>query len=270
MKIALIGFTKMAYMPYMHFYLNQIDMVKNDVHLIYWDRDDKKDADAPDGLTVHSFKKPMSDAIPLRKKAGKILAYGAFIKKELKRIKPDFLIVMHSTTGISIYPTLVKKFKGKYIFDFRDLTYESIFWYKKMVAEIVKKSAVSFISSDGFRPFLPQSDKLLTSHNVNFNSDCSGAVRKTEKKSPINICFWGLIRHGAINREIIKKLGNDERFELNYYGRAQGEMLKLMEEAQKEYKNVKFHGEYLPGDQLSFSKNADIIHNITLSCLIIW
>ncbi len=264
MKIAILGFTKIKYMPYMHFYLDQIDRQENDVHLIYWKRDDNPDVALPDGVKGHTFDYPMSDALPLRKKIPGILKYGRFAKKIIKDLRPDFLIILHSTTGISIYRTLTAKYKKKYIFDYRDATYEEISFYGKLVQKIAQNSILCFTSSDGFRKYLPNDPRPLSSHNitnVSFRKDIADLLPR-KKHTPIRIAFWGLIRNKKSNEAIIQKLGGDERFELHYYGRAQGGMLTLMKESTQKYKNVFFHGEYFPKDRLEMAKNTDMIHNI--------
>ncbi|MBR2466124.1 MAG: hypothetical protein IKB38_04255 [Clostridia bacterium] len=264
MKIAILGFTKLKYMTYMHFYLNKIDTSKDEVHLIYWQRDKNPDVSLPIGVFGHAFDYTMSDAVPLRKKIPGILKYGKFAKKKIKEITPDFLIVLHSTTGISVYKLLRGKYKNKYIFDFRDVTYEKYSFYRKRVARIIEGSALSFTSSDGFRKFLPETEKLLTSHNIS-NIEFAEQIRslpKREKHTPIRIAFWGLIRNKAVNENLISRLGGDPRFELHYYGRAQGAMLDMLELNSKKYDNVFFHGEYSPTDRLEMAKNTDIIHNL--------
>ena len=262
MKIAILGFTKIQYMPYLHFYLDQIDCTKDKVHLIYWQRDTDLDAPLPDGVTGHAFAHAMSDALPLRKKLPGILGYGRFAQKVLRQIQPDFLILLHSTTALSIYPVLMRRYKKRYIFDYRDVTYETIRLYRRMVANVVQHSALSFTSSDGFRPFLPSCPHLLTSHNLLISSL---QQRQTEAKpphSPIRIAFWGLLRHIAVNRTLIEKLGGDTRFELHYYGRAQGKMRTLMEESTARYANVFFHGEYTAADLPAMAAQTDLVHNI--------
>ena len=39
MKILILGFTKMKFMPYASFYLDKIDYKKNQVEVVYWNRD---------------------------------------------------------------------------------------------------------------------------------------------------------------------------------------------------------------------------------------
>ena len=251
-------------MPYLHFYLNQIDVKTAEVHLLYWKRDENPDVELPEGVTGHAFEYSMSDAIPLRKKIPGIMKYGRFAKRTIKELNPDFLIVLHSTTAISIYGLLKGKYKNRYIFDYRDATYEHISAYKRMVKTVVNCSALSFTSSNGFRILLPDTPKLLTSHNIT-NVDFRDHIAKDlprEKHFPIRIAFWGLIRNKTVNKAIIEKLGDDERFELHYYGRAQGELLAVMKESAQKYGNVFFHGEYKPQDRLGMGQETDMIHNM--------
>ena len=57
MKILIIGFAKIKYMPYINFYLDNIDREKNDVHIIYWNRDlQEENLDSLKGITLHEFK----------------------------------------------------------------------------------------------------------------------------------------------------------------------------------------------------------------------
>ena len=47
MKVLLLGFGKIAYMPYMNFYLDALKERDIQFELIYWDRDGKSDAEVP-------------------------------------------------------------------------------------------------------------------------------------------------------------------------------------------------------------------------------
>ena len=42
MKILIIGPGKMKYMPYIHFYLDNINWKAHDMHVAYWNRDEKR------------------------------------------------------------------------------------------------------------------------------------------------------------------------------------------------------------------------------------
>ena len=264
MKILFAGMAKLKYMPYIRFYLNQIDCKEHEVHISYWDRDGKEDCEIDENISLHCFRCDMNDGDSLKKKMPRFLKYRKHLIRVIKKTKPDLLIVHYQTTGVIIYDYLTRKYKGNFILDYRDVTYERISFFKKMVAKLVDSSYATFISSNGFRPFLPKSEKIYISHNINKEELFNRAINLPKKNvsDKIRISFWGLIRHLAINKAIIEKIGNDDRFELHYYGRADGEMLTLLNNSVEKYSNVWYHGEYLANQRVDFAKNTDILHNI--------
>ena len=265
MKVLVLGFTKISYMPYMHFYLEQFRKNNCEIHLLCWKRDGNPDTESPDGIITHVFERYQEDTVPLRNKIGSFLGYRKYALQILNANSFDLIVVLHSTPGVLLFDVLSKKFKGKYILDYRDFTYENINIYKKVIHKLVNDSSTTFVSSDAYRKYLPQGNHIYTSHNIIRKSLENKEIRreKSRESNPIRIRFWGFIRHETININIIGKLANDKRFELHYHGRGQktGENLKEFCEKNK-VKNVYFHGEYKPTDRLNFIENTDLIHNI--------
>lgn len=77
--------------------------------------------------------------------------------------------MLHSIPGVVLYDWLVKRYGGKYIFDYRDSTYEPrVKFFKTAVGNIIRCSRITFTSSDGFREYFPKDckDKIITSHNL--------------------------------------------------------------------------------------------------------
>lgn len=266
MKILILGFTKLKYMPYMNFYLQNVDLEKNDVHVLYWNRDLQPE-DAIDGVTLHEFRQYQEDEVSRLSKIGSFIKFRKFALTVLKKESFDFIIVLHSLPGVLIADKLRKYYKNRFIFDYRDSTYEGFAPFKKIVGGLVENSCATFVSSDAFRKFLPQAQsfKIYTSHNI--LTDSLGHRDEKEKNGQpsdkIRIAFWGFIRHEQINREIIEKISRDARFELHYYGREQETARNLKQfAAQLHADNVFFHGEYKPEDRYSFVRNTDILHNI--------
>lgn len=251
-------------MPYLNLYLENIDREKNDVHLIYWNRDlNPEETSHLENITKHEFVCLQQDDVSKFSKIGSFLKFRKFAKKVLKE-KYDFIIILHSLPGVILLKELLMKYKQKYIFDYRDFTYENIKLYKQIIHTLVKNSFKTFVSSDAFRKHLPEDEnKIFTTHNV-LSTDISYNCSVNNGKSPkIRIGFWGFIREEEINLEIIRKIGNDIRFELHYYGREQAVAEKLKEYVKKNgFQNVFFHGEYEPSDRYGFAQNTDIIHNI--------
>lgn len=267
MKILVLGFAKLKIMPYMNFYLENIDRKKNDVHLLYWNRDLKKEDQIKyTDLTFHEFKYYQEDEVKKWQKVKSFCAYRKFALNVIDSYQFDFIIVLHSLPGLLVLDRLVNKYSGKFILDYRDSTYETFYPFKKLVNVLIKHSKCTFTSSDAFRIYFSSKYlyKIFTSHNI-LNDALNHREYKRVKSSKIRVAFWGMIRHEEINKILIDRLGNDLRFELHYYGREQNIALALKEYVSKnKYTNIFFHGEYNPEDRYEFVKYTDIIHNIYL------
>ena len=268
MKILIIGFAKIKYMPYLNLYLDNIDTSKNEVHVLYWNRDLQQEA-LPRGKNIiwHEFKCYQEDDVSRFTKIGSFLKFRNFAKSVIKKEKFDFLITLTTVVSVLLSDILIKKYPQKYFFDYRDITYEGLSVYKRILWSIVKNSTKTFVSSDAFRGYFPQSQqkKIHTTYNLLEDSLSHREDKEAYGVSSdkIRIAFWGFIRHEEINKSIIKSLANDGRFQLHYYGREQetGKALKAYA-AELKAENVFFHGEYKPEDRYEFIKNTDIIHNI--------
>ncbi len=268
MKILIIGFAKIKYMPYLNLYLDNIDTNKNDVHILYWNRDlQQEDISHIKNVTLHEFRCYQEDDVSRVVKIGSFLKFRRFTKDLIKKEKFDFLIALTSVLTILISDILLDKYRNNYFFDYRDVTYERFGFYKKLIQSIEKNSRLTFVSSDAFRVHFPEDDQNKIKTTYNFLTDSLNHRNEKElfgtKSEKIRIAFWGFIRHEEINIKLIKKLGNDERFELHYYGRETETSRNLKEYAKENnINNVFFYGEYKPEDRYEFVKNTDIIHNI--------
>lgn len=268
MRILIMGFAKLKYMPYINFYLDNMDLKKNEVHILYWNRDlqQEKTMDYSDCI-LHEFRCYQEDDVSKFLKIKSFIKYRKYAKQLIQKEKFDFLIALHSMPAILMSNILIEQYREKYIFDYRDSTYERFAPYKKLIGKIVCNSKYTFVSSDSFRRFLPSecSNKIYTSHNLLTESLLHRDEKRLDEKKTdkIRISFWGFIRHEELNKEIIKKISRDARFELHYYGREQQVAVNLKKYAKEiDAGNVFFHGEYKPEDRYEFVKNTDLIHNI--------
>lgn len=268
MKILLLGFTKLKYMPYAHFYLSNIDAANNETHVVYWNRDLEEEDTArfPD-VVLHEFSRWQEDDVSKFKKIASFFQYRTFAKRVMAEESFDLLVVLHTLPGVLLLDELEKRYKGRYVLDYRDSTYEFFPPFRKAIAMLVEGSRMTFVSSDAFRKFLPAaaSEKILASHNILFSS-LEHRRDREEKLVPsdaIRVAFWGFIRHERVNVSMIDALGGDERFELHYYGREQEIASRLKEHVAKEgIGNVFFHGEYVPDERHEFILQTDVVHNV--------
>lgn len=265
MKILIIGFAKIKYMPYLNLYLDNIDAEKNEVHLMYWDRDGSPDKVLPTGIKKHVFSMPMADELPKVKKLSAFAAFAMHAKKLIKKERFDFLIVLTSIPAVLLSDVLLREYKGRYIYDYRDYTFENIGIYRKRVAQLVENSCFTVYSSEKHLKFLPKSEKLHIAHNfIKASLDYRGiktAVKNREE--PIRISYWGIVRNEEFNKQVIETLGNDSRFELSFYGKKQQTSENLEKYCrEKSFKNIKFYGEYQEEERYEFVKNTDILYNL--------
>lgn len=266
MKVLLLGFGKIAYMPYMNFYLDTLREKDIQFELIYWDRDGKPDAEVSQCISkAYKLESHLEEQLPFKSKLKYFEKYRKFALDVLRNNKYDRIIVLHTTPGLTLLDYLVRKYKGRYLLDFRDVSYEYIPVYRKLVGVLSKNSKMTFVSSDAFRKFLPTEKNVFTIHNYLEDSLKHKMIRKHEERERkiIRISYWGLVRQVDVNKKIMDALGNDSRFELHYYGRMQQAGRDMEQYARgKGYSNVHFHGAYMPADRYGFAERTDIIHNI--------
>ncbi len=266
MKILLMGLGKLKFMPYMNFYLHNLDKNKHDIHLLCWNRDLKPDTtENTEGITIHEYNCYQEDDVPKAEKIKSFAGYRKYAIELLNKQNFDFIFVVHSLTGIVLWDYISIKYKGRYVFDYRDFTYESFLPFKSAVASLVRGALFTFVSSDAYRIYLPQTErvKIYTIHNIDSSISSPENADTVKVNDKIRIAFWGFIRDYKLNCKVIEQLGNDNRFELHYYGREHQICLDLKKFAEENnITNVIFHGEYNPDEKSEILKNTDLIHNI--------
>ena len=263
-KILLIGATKLSYMPYAKFYLNQLSQLDVEVHLLLWQRDNIPDEVLPINIITHRFIFPMEEQIPLYKKAKGYRKYRQYLIELFDRIYFDNLVVLYANAGILISSLLKVKYKGRYILDYRDYSKGHSGVLRKRLWMLSRNSAVTFISSEGFRALLPLDVIIAVAHNI-IHSDWENRLMPSNKKQnkPIRVSFWGFVRHEEYNRKLLQHFANDERFVLHFYGKENSCTVGLINYCKaNNVENVLFHGAYLPQDRFEFAENTEIIHNI--------
>jgi hypothetical protein len=265
MRILIIGFSKLAYMPYMNFYLEQLTETDNEIHLLYWNRDEKEEITLPFNIKLHEFRLYQEDEVAKIRKIKSFMKYRQQVKQLLLHEKFDLVVVMLTIPGVILYDILKKYYLNRYIFDYRDVTFENIGLYRKVIHKLVEHSVATFVSSDAFRVYLPNKENIYTSHNILLDSLENRDMRRCRSREvdPIRIRYWGFIRHENINKTIIDRIANDSRFELHYHGREQ-ETAHNLKQYCKEFgiRNVFFHGTYRPEERYDFAKETDLLHNI--------
>lgn len=265
MKILMVGFAKLARMPYVNVYLEALADMGHEIHLLYWNRDEEEEVlNSKDINCYHEFKRLQDDEVEKLTKIPNFLRYRRFAKRLLRENSFDLLIVMHTMPAILLWDELRGRYSGRYIFDFRDLTLERFALFRRVVHSIAERSAAVLVSSDAFRGYLPDHRAIYTSPNLDLDLLDHRGVRRDAPRNvaPIRIRYWGLVRHEQVNRAIIDHLGNDPRFQLDYHGSGGRTAESLKRHiVDRGIANVHFHGAYLPNERYAFAVETDVLLN---------
>ncbi|MBO7187808.1 MAG: hypothetical protein J6V68_05385 [Clostridia bacterium] len=267
MKVLLLGFSLIKYMPYASFYINALKNENADLHLLYWNRDDTVKDTALDNVTLHEFNFTLNNQSSKFSKISSFFKYRRFALKLIKEIKPDRIVFLHTFPCFLLFNKLKKKYANKFIFDYRDFTYEKFGFFKNRLNKAIQSSYATFVSSDAYRKVFSPSvlDKVYTSHNIVLDDLDDKRINEKSPSDKIRLSFWGLIRGEELNKKIIEKIANDNRFELHYYGREESVAINLKSFVNTiNAENIFFHGEYSPKDRAGFAVDTDIVHNIYL------
>lgn len=265
MKALVISGANIRHMPYLFNYFNQLALSGYETTLFYWDRDGLADTPLPPEVEPIKFTAIMKNEIPKYKKILNFIKFRTNVLNEIKSNNYDKIIVCDTQFAVLLSDVLLLKFKKRYIFDYRDLSYEYIYLYKKIIGSLIKNSAFTYVSSDAYRKNLPEFDNIYTIHNITVADLARRELRKnnTRKKEVITISFWGCIRELETQMRFIKGIENDMRFEMHYYGTIDKTALRIVSYCNtNKVNNIYIHNEYLPHEKYNFVKTTDIIHNV--------
>lgn len=123
--------------------------------VILWDRDGS-DASAPIRFCSNGVNLENSLL-----KAVSYVKYSQFIKRIVLANKYDRLVVSGPHLAILLSSFLCKKFKGRYILDYRDISVEQKPLLRNIYSKALVNSFCNVVSSPGFKKYLPQEYKYL-------------------------------------------------------------------------------------------------------------
>lgn len=261
MKIGIIGFGNLNIMQYLYKYTNVLDEQGADYDVLYWNRLGIQEESNFQGnklcydVTVNTFQ-------PFYKKIGAFLNYMAFARKTIRKNRYDKLIVLTTPTAMVLWDLLLGKYRGKYIYDYRDITKEyEIGSYKSLVRKLIDRSWITMMSSKGFLSAVQpvNTDKIVTAHNTHRKTQTGIRQVSLSVERPLRVAFWGMIRQVEHNKKLCDLFGNDPRFRVVYHG--VGYIRDLEDYCQgKGYENISFTGGYQLSDIASFAEKTDILH----------
>jgi len=222
-----------------------------------------------DGLDTLEYGNPVAfkqEILRNENKFKKIFKYFKFKKFAINKIMKgnyDFVIVWGEIPIYLIGIFLSLKFKKKYCLNIRDYFFQKQFFHVRYIfKKTISNSLFTTISSDGFLTFLPKHDYIRI-HSVNLPLLKNNAKRINKVdllSSRIKITFIGLVRFFDADKKILGVFGNDERFQINYFGTNSKILQKFCFE--NGINNVKFIDSFPISETSSLLNEADLINNL--------
>lgn len=254
--IGLILPNSLRYSQYLFKYKNLLDDKNVPYEIVLWNRDG---SEVPFD-NAQSFDKAMNDYSSLMKKAPLLLQYARFARTTIRKRRYDGLIVFTSPMAILLMPLLFLTYRGRYVFDYRDVSRERYGLYRSVIRHIASCSYFTAISSPAFSDVIGRiNSPYVMSHNER-DMTCRASKSESSKGDVIRAVYWGTIRQPSFNRMICEKFGSDPRFSLVYHG--SGCVDELEEYClQQGFENISFTGVYDEGQIASFAQEADLLMN---------
>ena len=257
-KICILSAVNIKHMSLISLYTEKL--IKDNIYfdIIYMDKYGEEEAFCSQNKYV--FKNIIDKKLHPIVKVIKYFKFKKFAINVLEKNKYDFIIVWNDLAIFIFARYLSKKWKNKYCLNIRDYCAQDKWPFKNRYKRVIKSSAFATISSDGYNKFLP-SYPYIHVHSLNTQILKEEFKRKDINiTTPIKITFVGNIRFYDINKKIINLFGNDNRFELHYYGTNAKLLYEYAE--QNGINNLIFKDSFPIEDTNKYIKNSDIINNI--------
>ncbi len=257
--IGIVYIGNLKYCPYLNKYTYILDLANQRYEVLFWDREGCAQI-YPDNY-IHFKLRSRLDKKPIYKLYD-FLKYGKWINYMVNKRKYSKLILLSTLSGVVLNRTIKKEFKGKYIFDIRDYSYEKNKLFLGLIDRLVSDSYFTCISSEMFKKFLPENYPYVIAHNFNKNELVyRNKLSKKKLGETLYIVWVGSIRYFEHQVKIIDKIKDDKRFKLIYHGSGP-ELDKYINYCSRHnITGVSFTGEYSNQDKHELYNNADILNN---------
>ncbi|MBO4897874.1 MAG: hypothetical protein J5590_06225 [Clostridia bacterium] len=251
--IIIVG--EIALSPFAKKYINVLNERGVPYEIVQWSRNGTCEKDGENYRTYFEDVKRYSS---LFSKVTPYKNFRRFVKKTLKEQKYQKLIVLTTQTAIILYDVL-KKYKNKYFFDYRDTSYEYIKPYSHFINKIILNSYATCISSPGFKKYLTDKKELIVAHNFQDkyyeNRVLKCAKRREDGK--VLIGYIGYLREFEYLKKLVGIFGSDKRFIFELHGG--GDCVEDLKSCAEKYENVKVCGEYKEEDKMDIVNSFDMI-----------
>lgn len=257
LHVGIIGFTPIRYLPFLRKYQSILDAYGIAYDIICFDRE----AETHSHDNVHIFSARCFNASRYRK-ALCFWRFRRFARKIVLDKCFDKLIVLTAPPAVLLSDLLLARYRGRFLLDYRDVSFEHFAPYRWMVRDLARASALTAISSPAFAKYVP-SDTTVLSHNIKaqaFGSqDAVTQAPPFRERSRIVLTYMGHIGYHDVNRHLVERLAGAPDIELRIIG--EGSEILRRKATYSHAKNVSFRGRFEPGEKEQFYLETDLVAN---------
>ena len=241
MKIGIIAPGNIWFSPYLNIYTKILKECEIKYEIVFWDRDGSEK-----GKGI-SFETKIDNSQSRLSKLSRFISYSNFVKRTITEKQYEKLIILGPQLGILLAPYLKRKYRKRYIFDFRDLSIEQYAFLQPRFKKLLSNSALNVISSPGFKQYLPKGFQYIISHNFDIDL-CKSALLVDDYQplpdNPISVLTIGGIRDYSSNSAVICNLANRDNIKMSFVGK--GTCADLLKKYGEEHDchNITFEGYY--------------------------
>lgn len=207
------------------------------------------------------FKNIINQNSPKILKSIRYFKFKKFAIPIIEKNNYDFIIVWNDVAIFMFADYLSKNWKGKYCLNIRDYLYQNKPFLRQRYKNVIKNSAFTTISSDGYKSFLPSFDYLHV-HSLNKEVLSTIVPRKSFKKNnqPIRVSFIGNVRFFDINKKLLDIFKNDKRFVMQFFGTNSNVLEKYSFE--NGINNTIFHDTFKLSETANYINKTDLVNNL--------
>lgn len=250
-RIAIVVPANIFRAPYINYFIDALKFKNVEFDFISWDKEGIEEK----GI---KFKVKMSNKSNFIKKIYYYYMFTKFAEEKLKQKEYDYIILHTLQLGIFLQKFLYRNYRKRYFMDIRDYSILSIF--KRSLIKLLKNSKQNFISSEGFKEWLPKNIDYIISHNTKFeNKDIiknKNIILNKNKK--LRFSTIGTLRDKEVTLKLIDSLKNSLKIDLYFFGDG-----PLSSDLQRiSLNNLKCYGRYKKEEEEEIYKTSDLINII--------
>lgn len=238
--------------PYLDKYIDVLEKKGKDYRILLWDR---TGGTREYGEHYIVYRRKSELYIPKIRKISAFAGFRLFLDKELRRNSFDKLIILTTLPAVLIYPLLTNRYRKRYIFDFRDMSYEWIPAYRNIVEKLIEYSSFTCMSSPGYQTVL--SGNIVQCHNFKYSDLELERVEIKPFENQIRLLHIGSTRGEEYNKRLADVFGNDDRFFVSIVG--VGNDTQTFKDYIKKFNNIIVSGKYWNSEKIRYIDDCDVM-----------